>query len=52
MIVATILEQHDGWVGLGPLWALYDVDRVPEFAAKPLTQRFGLCPWGLLTSST
>jgi len=33
--------------GLGPLWAVYDADRVPELAAKPLTERFARCPWGL-----
>jgi hypothetical protein len=33
--------------GLGPLWALYDADAVPEMAAKPLNERYGLCPWGL-----
>jgi hypothetical protein len=33
--------------GLGPLWAVYDADRFPELAAKPVAQRFGLCPWAL-----
>jgi hypothetical protein len=33
--------------GLGPLWAVYDADRVPAMAAKPLAQRFGTCPWAL-----
>lgn len=33
--------------GLGPLWAVYDADHVPELAAKPLTERFARCPWGL-----
>lgn len=33
--------------GLGPLWAVYDADRFPELAAKPVGQRFGLCPWAL-----
>lgn len=47
-IVATRLdEQPMALGGLGPLWAVYDADRVPEMAAKPLNQRFGLCPWGL-----
>ena len=31
--------------GLGPLWAVYDADRIPELAARPLAERFGLCPW-------
>jgi hypothetical protein len=33
--------------GLGPLWAIYDADNIPELAAKPLKERFVLCPWGL-----
>jgi hypothetical protein len=33
--------------GLGPLWAVYDADRVPEMAALPLGQRFAACPWAL-----
>jgi hypothetical protein len=33
--------------GLGPLWAVYDADRFPDMAARPLNQRFGLCPWGI-----
>jgi len=33
--------------GLGPLWAVYDADRVPEMAALPLPQRFSACPWAL-----
>lgn len=33
--------------GLGPLWAVYDADHIPELAAKPLKDRFALCPWGL-----
>ncbi len=47
-IVAT---QMDGAPmalgGLGPLWAVYDADRVPEMAAKPVAERFGSCPWAL-----
>ncbi len=31
--------------GLGPLWAVYDADRIAEMAARPLAARFGLCPW-------
>jgi len=47
-IVATRLdEQPMALGGLGPLWAVYDADRFPDMAAKPLNQRFGLCPWGL-----
>ncbi|MEP7059013.1 MAG: molybdopterin-dependent oxidoreductase [Caldimonas sp.] len=48
MIVAT---SRDGVPmslgGLGPLWAVYDADRLPAFSAKPLKERFALCPWGL-----
>jgi hypothetical protein len=33
--------------GLGPLWAVYDADRVPDMAALPLGQRFASCPWAL-----
>jgi hypothetical protein len=33
--------------GLGPLWAMYDADRVPDMAAQPLAQRFTACPWAL-----
>ena len=33
--------------GLGPLWAVYDADRFPEMASKPVRERFGLCPWAL-----
>ena len=33
--------------GLGPLWAVYDADKVPEMAARPVAERFGSCPWAL-----
>jgi hypothetical protein len=33
--------------GLGPLWAVYDADRVPEMGKLPLGQRFAACPWAL-----
>jgi hypothetical protein len=47
-IVATHLDgQPMALGGLGPLWAVYDADRVPEMAAQPLTARFGACPWAL-----
>jgi hypothetical protein len=47
-IVATHLDGEAMPLGgLGPLWAIYDADRVPEMAAKPLSQRFGACPWAL-----
>lgn len=47
-IVAT---QMDGAPmalgGLGPLWAVYEADKVPEMAGKPVQERFGSCPWAL-----
>lgn len=47
-IVATHLDDRPLAIGgLGPLWAVYDADRFPDMAAKPLNERFGLCPWGL-----
>jgi hypothetical protein len=47
-IVATHLDGAPmGLGGLGPLWAVYEADKVPEMAGKPLSERFGLCPWGL-----
>jgi hypothetical protein len=48
MVVATALDGTPMSVGgLGPLWAVYDADRLPAFKDKPLKERFGLCPWGL-----
>jgi hypothetical protein len=47
-IVATRLDDKPMPLGgLGPLWAVYDADRFPEMAARPLNERFGMCPWGL-----
>ena len=47
-IVATHLDgQPMALGGLGPLWAIYDADRVPEMAARPLPERFANCPWAL-----
>jgi hypothetical protein len=47
-IVATHLDGKPLPVGgLGPLWAVYEPDRFPEAAAKPVSERFALCPWGL-----
>jgi hypothetical protein len=47
-IVATHLDGAPMPLGgLGPLWAIYDADKVPEMAAKPLPERFGACPWAL-----
>ncbi|MFM0223643.1 GntR family transcriptional regulator [Paraburkholderia dipogonis] len=33
--------------GVGPLWATYDADNIPELSSKPLKDRFELSPWGL-----
>ncbi len=47
-IVATHVDgQPIPLGGLGPLWAVYDADRVPEMAGKSLAERFSNCPWGL-----
>ena len=47
-IVATHLDGAPMPLGgLGPLWAVYDADRFPDMAAKPVDQRFANCPWGL-----
>jgi hypothetical protein len=47
-IVATHLDGKPMALGgLGPLWAVYDADKVPEMAAQPLAARFGACPWAL-----
>jgi len=47
-IVATHLDGKPMPLGgLGPLWAIYDADRFPDMAAKPVDQRFALCPWAL-----
>lgn len=47
-IVATHLDGAPMALGgLGPLWAIYDADQVPEMAARPLPERFGACPWAL-----
>jgi hypothetical protein len=47
-IVATHLDGKPMPLGgLGPLWAVYEPDRFPDMASKPLDQRFANCPWGL-----
>lgn len=47
-IVATHLDGAPMALGgLGPLWAVYDADRHPDMAAKPVNERFAQCPWGL-----
>jgi len=47
-IVATHLDGKPMPLGgLGPLWAVYQPERVPEMAVKPLAERFAQCPWAL-----
>lgn len=47
-IVATHLDDRPMPLGgLGPLWAVYDEDRFPDMAAKPLNERFARCPWAM-----
>jgi len=48
MILAMTLDGAPMSIGgLGPIWAVYDADRVAEFKDKPLKERYALCPWGL-----
>lgn len=45
-IIATHIDgQPMALGGLGPLWAVYEADQFPDMAAKPVKERFGLCPW-------
>lgn len=47
-IVATHMDGKPlALGGLGPLWAVYEPDRFPDIAAKPVSDRFALCPWGV-----
>lgn len=47
-LVGTHLDgQPMALGGLGPLWAIYDADRVPEMANKAPAERFNSCPWAL-----
>lgn len=47
-ILATHIDQQAlALGGLGPVWAVYDADRIAEFASKPVNERFALCPWGV-----
>ena len=48
MIVATTMDGVPMSIGgLGPLWAVYDADRLADFNDRPLKERFALCPWGM-----
>lgn len=45
-ILATHIDgQPMALGGLGPVWAVYEPDRFADMAAKPLKERFSLCPW-------
>lgn len=45
-MVASHLDNRPMTLGgLGPLWAVYDADKFPDMVAKPVTERFRLCPW-------
>lgn len=45
-IVATHLDDRPMALGgLGPLWVVYEPDRFPDMATKPVAERFSLCPW-------
>ena len=47
-ILATHLDGRPlSLGGLGPLWTVYDADRFPDMAAKPVKERFALCPWAV-----
>ena len=46
-IVATHIDGKPLSIGgLGPLWAIYEADRFPQMARKPVTERFAGSPWG------
>ena len=48
MLVATHLDGRPMALGgLGPQWAVWDGDRLPQFKDKPVSERFAQCPWGL-----
>ena len=48
MIVALTMDGVPMSIGgLGPLWAVYDADRLSDFKDKPLSQRFAFSPWAL-----
>jgi len=48
MIVALRMDGVPLSVGgLGPQWAVYEADNIPEFKSRPVNERFTLAPWGL-----
>ncbi|HEY1150275.1 MAG TPA: molybdopterin-dependent oxidoreductase [Pseudoduganella sp.] len=47
-IVATKMDGAPMSLGgLGPLWAIYEPERIPEMASRAVQERFGSCPWAL-----
>lgn len=47
-IIATHLDgQPMPLGGFGPLWAVYEPDKFADMVAKPISDRFANCPWGL-----
>jgi hypothetical protein len=47
-IVATKMDGAPMSLGgLGPLWAIYEPERIPEMASRAVQDRFGSCPWAL-----
>jgi hypothetical protein len=47
-IIATHLDGKPMPLGgLGPLWAVYEPEKFPDMAAKPVSDRFALCPWAV-----
>jgi hypothetical protein len=45
-IIATHIDGKPMALGgLGPVWAVYEADQFPDMTAKPVKERFGLCPW-------
>jgi hypothetical protein len=48
MIVATHIDgQPLALGGLGPQWAVYEPESIPQFRERPVKERFALCPWAL-----
>jgi hypothetical protein len=48
LIIATHLDEKPMPLGgLGPLWAIYEADHLPEMADQSLPERFARCPWGI-----
>lgn len=48
VIVATHMDgQPLALGGLGPQWAIYEADALPDFRTKLVNERFVYSPWGL-----